>query len=122
MLINNLPIILIQYLLLTTVIETVIAIIIGIRHKKDILNVILVNVVTNPLLNALQIYIGFKHGENARNIAIIVLEMMAFLVEGFIYYRFLENKKYNGFLLSFILNCSSYFIGEVINMYGTKSI
>ena len=45
----------------------------------------------------------------------IILEITAFLVEGLIYKKTLEYKRINGFLLSLILNISSYVLGILIN-------
>ena len=47
---NNLPLILVRCLLLTIIIELVVALILSVRDKKDILNIILVNVLTNPVV------------------------------------------------------------------------
>ena len=108
MFIDNLPQILIKYLLLTILIEILVALLIGVRNKVDIINIIIVNIITNPLLNAIQINIKYYFGIHMRNIALLILEILAILFEGVIYYRFLKCKKMNGFLISFILNLASY--------------
>ena len=86
--INELPIVMVRCLVFTIIIEVIVGIILGIRNKKDILNVILV-----------------------------ILEVITLFVEGFIYLKVLNYKKLNPFLISLFLNLSSYLIGELINYF-----
>ena len=113
--INKLPITMFRCLIATILIEMVVAIIIGIRNKKDILNIILVNIVTNPLVSSISVYFYYKYGIIYRNISLILLEIFTVVFEGFIFSKNIDNKKIKGFVLSIILNTCSYFIGEVIN-------
>ena len=113
--IDELPLVMCKCLILTIVIELIIALIIGIRNKKDILNVILVNVFTNPIASSLPIFMYIKFGYNVEIITIIIVEIFAFVSEGFIYSKVLKYKKLNPYLISLILNLSSYLIGVVIN-------
>lgn len=115
MFIIELPIVMVRCLVCTILIETIIALLIGIRDKKDYLNIILVNIVTNPLVVVFPIAFYIQYGNEAKNISIIILEIFAFLFEGIIYCKYLKYKKTNGFLISFLLNFCSYFIGELIN-------
>lgn len=117
---SDLPKIMIKCLLLTIIIEVIISVIIGIRNKKDILNVILVNVMTNPLVVSLPIYIMMKYGMRYRMYSLIVLEILAFASEGFVYSKVLNYKKINPYVISLILNLGSYFIGEIINRLWWK--
>jgi len=114
MYIDELPFVMLKCLIITLVIETMIAFIIGIR-KKDILNIVLINFITNPLIVSLSVYFGFNYGMKVEKIAIIVLEIIVFITEGILYSKFLKYKKINGFIISFILNFSSYFIGKILN-------
>lgn len=114
--INKLPIIMFRCLIATFLIEIVVAIIIGIRNKKDILNIILVNIVTNPLVSSISVYFYYKYGIIYRNISLILLEIFTVVFEGYMFSKYIDNKKINGFVLSIILNTCSYFIGEVINI------
>lgn len=102
-------------LLVTLIIEIIVAFILGVRNKKDFINIVLGNILTNPLVVSISIYINIRYGLSIRDMWIIFLELMAFIVEGSIYYKVLNYKKINVFLLSLLLNLSSYFIGEVIN-------
>ena len=115
MILNELPKIMIKCLLLTIILELVVAFVIGIKNKKDIINVILVNIITNPLVVTIPVYFNIKYGLLERNIMLFVLEILTVITEGYIYKRVLDYKKLNPFILSIILNLSSYFIGEIIN-------
>ena len=72
--------------------------------SKDILNVFLVNVLTNPILVASTTLIKVLISIKAYHIAMPIFEISAFLIEGFIYHKCLTHRKINGFLLSLILN------------------
>ena len=98
----------------TILIEGIIAFILGYR-KKDLINIILVNILTNPIVVTISVYFNVKYGLFERNTSLIVLEVLTLFIEGFIYYKVLKRRKINPFLLSLILNFSSYFIGIFIN-------
>ncbi len=115
MLIEDLPFVMLKCLLCTIIIELIVGIIIGIREKKDIINIVLVNIMTNPLVTSIPIYFYLKYGINARIAILVLLEVFAVLIEGVVYYKFFRFRKTNGFIVSLILNMSSYFIGEIIN-------
>ena len=112
--ISDLPRVMIICLLCTIVIECGIALILGYR-KKDLLNVLLVNLLTNPVVSSVPVYFNYHYGLKSRNIVLLILEIVTLLVEGFIYVKVLKRRKINGFLLSLILNLSSYLIGLLIS-------
>lgn len=114
MLISDLPVVMIRCLIITILIETTIAIILKYRNK-DLLNVVLVNILTNPILNSVMVYINVYYGLKIRNIFVIIFEILVVIIEGAIYQKYLENRKINGYLLSLLLNISSYVLGLVIN-------
>lgn len=114
MLINDLPIVMLISLLCTLTIELGIAYIFKYRGK-DLINVLLVNILTNPLLNSIIVAINYYYGLKTRNISLIILEIMVVLIEGFIYQKYLDRRRINGYLLSLLLNVSSYLIGLLIN-------
>lgn len=116
MLINEIPYYMARAVILTVIIEICASFIIGIRNKKDLLNIILVNIMTNPLVNFIVIFLNFYFGIFSRNVGLVILEILAVIVEGFVYKKYLNFKKINPYVLSLILNCSSYFIGEIINL------
>ena len=114
MLISDLPKVMLISFTCTVIIEISIAFILKYRGK-DLLNVFLVNLLTNPLLNSIVVAINYYYGLKVRNISLYILEVIVLLVEGFIYYKYLNRKKINGFLLSLILNIASYGLGLLIN-------
>lgn len=114
MLISDLPKVMVISLTITLVIEVTIALILKYRGK-DIVNVILVNILTNPLLNSVIVAINYYYGLKARNISLYILEVLIILVEGMIYKKYLNRKKINGYILSLILNIASYGLGLLIN-------
>lgn len=111
MYIKDMPIVMIKFLIITIIIEVLISIILGIRDKKDILIIILANIFTNPLVTSIPTYFQICYGMVSRNIVVLLLEIFAVVSEGYIYYKSLKYKKNNGFVLSLILNLSSYLIG-----------
>jgi hypothetical protein len=115
MFIDDLPIIMVQCVLITEAVEIIVALIIGIRQKKDLLNVFLVNIMTNPIVVSLPVYLNVRYGLMERNISLVILEILTVLLEGFVYYKYFKFKKVNGFIISIILNISSFLIGEIIN-------
>ena len=116
MLIEDLPIVMLRSLLITIFVEIIVAIILRYR-KKDLLNVLLVNILTNPLLNSLVVYINVYYGLMARNISLLILEILVVIIEGMIYQKYLDSRKINGYVLSLILNASSYIVGMIINNF-----
>ena len=99
----------------TLLVELVISLLLKVKDKKDIMNIILVNIMTNPLLVILTVYINIVYGLKYRNILIYPLEILVVLSEGLVYKKYLNYKKINPYLLSLILNTSSYLIGLIIN-------
>ena len=114
MLVSDLPKVLLISLSCTIVIEVSIAFILKYRGK-DLINVLLVNILTNPLLNSSIIAINYFYGLKTRNICLFIFEILVVIVEGFIYQKYLEKRRINGYLLSFILNVASYGLGLLIN-------
>ena len=117
MYIDDLPLVMVRCLIITIIIEAVVGLIIGIRDKKDILNIVLVNIMTNPLVVSLPILILLLYGTTARYVTLFLLEVFAVVSEGLVYYKFLKYKKINGFLVSLVLNLVSYGIGELLNRF-----
>ena len=112
---SKLPYIMIKCLLCTIIIEVFMAFILKVRDKKDFLNIILVNIITNPIVVTVPVLMAIKYSYRTSIISLIVLEILTVFIEGLIYLKVLKYRNINPFLLSLILNVSSYFIGEVIN-------
>lgn len=114
MLIKDIPKIMAICLGLTIVVEVLFAFILKVRDKKDFVNIILANIITNPIVVIIPIYINFKFGSTYYYISLIILEIMAVIVEGILYKKFLNYKRINPFVLSIILNILSYVSGEIL--------
>ena len=113
--VTDLPYIMIRCLIYTVLIEVCVALILRIKNKKDILNIVLVNIVTNPLVVSIPVLILVKYGYETSMIVLALLEILTVLFEGIVYLKVLIYNKINPFILSLILNCSSFLIGEIIN-------
>lgn len=97
----------------TIIIELIFGLMLGIREKDDLLTILLVNILTNPLLVSITYLIGLYCG--MQKIVTYILEVLVIIIEGFIYKKLLYYKKRNPFIISLILNIMSYSIGLVIN-------
>ena len=111
----QLPQIMVRCLILTIIIESAAAFLFGVRNKKDFLNILLINVITNPLVVTTEVAVGMLFGNGTAEIFEYFVEAAVVLTEGLFYRKFLRYKKINPILLSFILNGLSYLIGEIIN-------
>ena len=114
---RNLPLTMAECLILTILIESAAAAIIGVRKKHDYLNIILVNVITNPVLVALTSLAGYFYGYASYLALVIAGETGVFITEGLIYRKTLAYRKINPFLVSLILNGVSYLSGLVIGRF-----
>lgn len=109
---EDLPFIMIRCLVLTILIELTIALILKTK-KKDLLNIVLTNIITNPIVVVVPVYINITYGLIPRNISLLILEILTVFIEGFIYKKF--NKNNTPYRFSLILNISSFLVGLIIN-------
>ena len=112
----SLPKIMLECLLLTIVFECLLGFILGVRDKKDLLNIALVNALTNPLVVSISVIINSRYGLQTRHVSMVFLELFALLVEALIYKKVLKFKKINPFILSLLLNACSFIAGLLINI------
>ena len=75
MLLMNLPKIMIICLTCTIIIECSIAFILRVKTKKDFLNILLVNVLTNPLVVSISSIIQTLYGIKIKRIVLLFLEL-----------------------------------------------
>lgn len=115
--ISELIYIMIRCLLLTIAIEVFIGFLLKIKKRKDIITIIIVNVITNPIVVSIPIFIYYRYGHNYYLVSLIILEVLTVLFEGYIYKVKFDYKRLNPFYISLLLNLSSYFIGELINNF-----
>ena len=107
--------ILINSLFFTILIELVFALLLKVRNKKDIINIVLVNIVTNPIVVLFPYIVGLRYGIILMYIVLILFEIFALVFEGYVYKRELQYSRINPYILSLILNLASYIIGVYIN-------
>ena len=112
--ISDLPYIMARCLILTIIIEVFVAYLFGYR-KKDLVNIMLANIITNPIVVVVPVYFNIKYGILERNIVLYILEILTVIVEGFIYNKYFNKRSMNTYKLSLILNIITYLAGEIIN-------
>lgn len=102
-------------LLLTIVIEVIVAIFFGYRKKLEIVAIIIINLITNPLLNYLLFinnnYFGITH---VNSVIILFLEIIVILVEWLLLRYILQKNPNKLFVLSLTMNFCSYIVGVLI--------
>lgn len=113
--ITNILFLMLRNLLLTIIIELGIAILLGIREKKDILNIIVINCITNPILNYIMMVVLYLTSNNLIIYSLLFLfEIIVIIIEYLFYRKKLLFKNINLLLLSIILNISSVIVGFII--------
>lgn len=110
----SLPKIMIECLIITILVELLMAYLLRIKNKKDLLNCLLANILTNPVVSSMPYLISLLYGYKAYIISLILLELWAVIIEGLVYKKYLNYKKINPFIISIILNLSSYIAGVII--------
>ena len=113
---NNEYLVMIICLTLTILIEVSLAFILGVRKKRDFLNIILVNIMTNPIVVTLPILLYILFNYSVYRYSIYILEVLAVILEGLVYLKILKYRKLNPFALSLILNAVSFGIGLIFNI------
>jgi hypothetical protein len=103
-----------EVLILTIVIEVVIAWLFGLRNKIALTTVALINVITNPLLNYLLALNVYFHLISRTQILTWILEIVVVLVEWQLLLYWVERKRLRMFMLSLAMNASSYLTGWLI--------
>ncbi len=97
----------IKPLFLTILLETAAAYLLGIRNRKDILLVILLNILTNPILVLFSLFLMYHLGvKTGCLLTYVLLEPLVIFSECYFYRKYLISRK-NPLLLSLILNLIS---------------
>ena len=100
---------------LTIIIELLLALLIGIRKKSDILNIIIVNCITNPVLNyIMMVIVCLCSTSTIIYLFLFFFEIIVMYVEYNFYRNKLKFREINLLLLSIILNFSSVVLGFII--------
>ena len=102
---------------LTIIIELGIALLLRIKEKKDILNLIVINCITNPILNYIMMVVVYLTSNNVIIYFLFFLfEIMVIDLEYRFYKKKLVFKKISLLLLSIMLNISSLILGLIISV------
>jgi hypothetical protein len=102
-------------LVLTIVLEAGFFLLIGKRDKKDLLLLLLVNVLTNPVVVLSFWLVALYTDWNAR-IVLILLELFAVLIEGYYYKKYGRSFRYP-YLFSLAANIVSFGTGVLIQQF-----
>ena len=102
-------------LLLTIALETGFFLVIGKRGRKDLLLVVMVNILTNPAV-VLIYWLAAIYTDLGRVIVIVPLEILAVLTEGFYYKKYGDSFK-RPFVFSLAANAISYGLGVLIQLF-----
>jgi hypothetical protein len=101
-------------LVITIVIEVGIAWLFRLRSKNELLTIILINVITNPLLNYLLLINDHFHLVNQTNVLILVLEICVVLAEWRLLLWVLRQGVKKILVLSLTMNACSYLAGLLV--------
>ena len=99
-------------LLLTLALETVFFLLAGKRDKKDLLLLMLVNILTNPVV-VLSYWLAVLYTEWNTVMIIIPLELFAIVTEGY-FYKHYSRGFARPYLFSLAANMFSYWIGVLL--------
>lgn len=109
-------------IVLTILIELGIARLVGYREKKQFRFLILVNVITQVLLNIRLNMIGYHNGSLALAIHYVKLELLIFAIEAFLYATVLpvfsekKARKNRAVIYAFVANLISFIVGMFLAM------
>ena len=103
-------------LLLTIFLEGLFGAVWGVKGGRNYIIMLLANLLTNPLVNAIHIYFAYELRLDGLAMAIItaLLEIAAVTVEWLVYKSRTDIKK--PFLFSLCANCFSFLCGILINL------
>ena len=73
--ISDLPYIMARCLILTIVFEVGVSYLMGYR-KKDLINIMIAQIITNPIVVTVPVYFNYKYGILERNIVLYTLEIL----------------------------------------------
>ena len=103
-----------EALVLTVAIEVVIAWLFGLRQKRELFAFVLINVITNPLLNYLILINGYFHLVSRTDILIWCLEGVVVIAEWRLLIYALRQRQLKMGLLAVVMNGVSYAAGLLI--------
>ena len=98
----------------TIIVEEITALIMGVRNKYDLLMILGINCITNPLLSTIMTQTE-AYGLNSMLSVLVIMEGLIFYIEGKMFAKYLDYK--NPYLLSLILNLASFIVGGLLLQY-----
>jgi hypothetical protein len=99
-------------LVITLVTEILVVMLISKTHRSLLIAVVLVNLITNPLMNTLLITTNFSS-----NLKILYLfELVVIIIEGTAYYAITKNIN-KSFMVAIVANVCSYVFGMLLMPY-----
>jgi len=103
----------------TIAIELIVAVLFGLKVKRQIRVIALTNIATQTLLNVLLNLINYKYGHAAFIFNFVWMELAVFVIEGFVYSRLLNRKDHfvsggRAWGYAFTANLVSFGVGMVI--------
>ncbi len=102
-------------LILTIIFEVVYTLLNGIRNQEGLSTIIWVNCLTNPIVVFLT-FLSLEVGDVAFSFVVILfLEIMAVLIEGYVFKNDIKSLKVNPYLFSLYLNTFSFTCGSIFN-------
>lgn len=103
-------------LLLTLLVEAAVAFLWGLRGRKNLLIVLLVNILTNPV--AVLVYWLYQVYAGAHSLPVqVIIELTVIIVEAYIYRRFAEDDRFRiprPIGLAIVANVLSWGIGRLM--------
>ena len=98
-------------LIMTVITECIVAVITGVRGKRQFITIVLMNILTNPLINTALHLLSLSGALYC--LAVFILEGAVVFTEGFILKKACYDLPMNPYILSFVLNLSSFMAGVI---------
>lgn len=103
-------------LLLTLIIESIVAFFVGIRKEDDFKTVIIANVITNPIVVFIANLCALANNIWLYFFVVLIMEIWAVLIEAFIFKKHLKYKEKPALAISIINNGLSFAFGIIISL------
>ena len=106
-------------LVFTIFMELTISILCGVNKKMDLVSIIWINIVTNPITELINLLIKDKY---FHFFLILLIEILITVIEWILFKKILKSKNINFLHLSIINNICSYTVGLLFNCFGVEVI
>lgn len=101
-------------LLLTVVLETILALLINVRDKEDLSEIFWINCFTNPIIVYFTNITLLYTNDLISHCILVILEIINVFVEGYLLKNHLKKTKINPYIFSLYLNGFSFVIGIIL--------